>query len=166
VRQPATAPAPPPAAPPAPAPQPRAAASRPAAPAPQPEAPQVVGGFATGGNGAAQKQGHPAQAYGGIGDPASHRAYYVAVVKHEMAGAAGVREGDAMLRREIKRADNLTQPQKAKAMWRIRRANRRLAGTLEAAARAAAQAAKTRAEVNADILAGKRKRRAGGFTVT
>jgi hypothetical protein len=150
------------------------------APAPAPRAPRApkgdsdsspwgtppsVGGFAVSGNGSSRRDTHPAQAYSGIGHPAGHRAYALAIAKHELAGSAGVREGSAMLRREIRRAANLTQPQKAKAMWRVRRANNRLAGALEAAARAAANLAKVRSEVNADIVSGKRKRRPGGFTV-
>lgn len=163
------APAPAPAAPAAPTPAvPRA--PRATRPAPDPDSPPwgtppAVGGFQTAGNGTSARDSHPAQAYSGIGHPAGHRAYYLRIAKHDLAGAAGVREGDAMLRREIRRAPNLTQPQKAKAMWRLRRANRRLAGALEAAARAAANGAKVRAEVNADIMSAKRKRRPGGFTV-
>jgi hypothetical protein len=177
VSQPASTPPPAPAPrapratpPPAPAP-PRAPGPHrgSTAPAAAPTAPpagttQAVGGFAISGNGAGQKQGHPAQAYGGIGNPAGHRAYFLAVAKHEIAGAAGVREGDAMLRREIRRAPQLTAAQRAMASWRLRRANRRLAGALEAAAKAAAQGAKVRAEVNANILSAKRKTRSSGFT--
>lgn len=138
--------------------------TQPKVPSPQGGAPDV-GLFTSSGNGTAPKKGHPAQAYGGIGSPPGHRAWALGIATHELAGAAGVREADAMLRREIRRADNLTSAQKAKAMWRLRRAHRRLAGTLEAGARAAATVAKVRAEVNAEILAAKRKKRAGGFTV-
>lgn len=127
----------------------------------------MVGAFAPGGNGTAAgaKGGHPAQAYGGIGNPAGHRAWAVRIAKHELAGAAGVREADAMLGREIKRAPILTSPQKMMAAWKLKRAHRKLAGSLEASAKAAANVAKVRAEVNQTILAAKRKSRPGGFTV-
>jgi hypothetical protein len=128
----------------------------------------TVGAFGVSGNGAASgaRQSHPAQSYSGIGRPEGHRAYAAAIARHEQAGAAGVREGDAMLRREIRRAPNLTAPQKAKAMWRLRRANRKLAGAMEATAKKAANLAKVRSEVNQEIVAGKRRRpHASAFTV-
>ncbi len=105
---------------------------------------------------------HPAQAYAGIGNPAAHRAYLVRIAKHALAGRAAILEAEALLRRSIKRADQLTTSQKALASFRLRRAHVKLAAAEATVAKRAASAAKVRAEVNQTILSAKRRQKHGG----
>jgi hypothetical protein len=130
-----------------------------------PQAVPAAGAFAVAGNGSGGvRVVHPAQAYSGIGNPEGHRAYCVRIARHNMAGAAGVREGMANLAREIKKAPALTTTQAMRASWRLKRAARKLAGAHEAAARAAVQMAKVRAQVNEELAQGRRKTKSSTFT--
>lgn len=116
-------------------------------------APAGVGAYSVGGAGRTDKRGHPALRFTGIGDPSAYRAWAAGITRHEMAGAAGVREADGHFARSVRDNKQLTRAQRGRIRWKMRRAHRKLAGALEAAAKAAAAAAKTRQEVDNEVLA-------------